>query len=169
MLLNFTMLVSLGVLAGLLLLIILMLIFRKVKKQGGGAIGFLIGFFLGPALSAFIIMYGNTNVYVVNGPGNYTKYAAYGTSDYKMSGKTIKIDSKAQTMLIINDSKSNLVLEEIIYGGFAFPSNHDIFAGETYASKEVYSIDYFFDDAPPESLSADAKTVKQYWLRVRRD
>lgn len=169
MLLNFTMLVWLGILAGVVLIILLMVIFKKIKGKGGGAIGFLIGFFAGPGLTAFIIMYGNTNVYVINGPDNYTKYALYGKTEYKMTGKTLQIDGNAQSMLIINDSKSNLVLEEVIYGGFAFPKNKDVMAGDTLMSQDVYSIDYFFGNEPPESLSSDSKMIRQYWLRLRRD
>lgn len=167
MLINYTLLICLGALAGLLVLIPMIFLFRKIKKNNGATLGFVIGLFLGLAVFAFVIVYGNSKVYVVNGPDNCTAYAAYGVSEYKMSGKKVKIDSKAQSVLVINDSKLNLVLEKVVYGGFSTPYNAQIFAGDTFASKEVYSIDYFFSDAPPRSLSSEKQQEEKYWLRAQ--
>ena len=165
MLLNYSLLIAFAFIAAILTIVIFVFLFRKRNKGAG----FLLGLIAGGGLAAFIILYNNSTVYIVHGNDDYSTFAAYGTSVYKMyGGEEIQVHAHDQKLLIINDSEVNLVLEKVVYGSFAFASTFDISAGNTHAA-EISKIDYFFDDTPPESLKSNEKRIEQFWLRLRRE
>ena len=116
---------------------------KLIKKPAG--VGALIGFFMGFAVAIFLNEMASS-LYVGNGNEEFTSYFVYGTPEYELSnGDKIKVEIGTGELMVINDSKGVLVLEEAKYGS--------IFKGGTKWVKhgksriiEGSKVHYFFDD-----------------------
>jgi uncharacterized membrane protein (DUF485 family) len=167
MLVNYTLWITLAVISCLLLIFGLALLWKKMKKKpvAGGTIGFFLAFIL------FAVMYVMpTNVYVVKGDKEYSKYALLGDGSYTTtSGSEIQLKGVLAECDLINDTNEGVVVEQVIYG-FALANNKLIEPGEVMRFEST-SIEYFFDNEPPETIetSSTASGVYKNWIQMESD
>ncbi len=162
----------LGIIITIVLAIVIVYLSAKVaktlKKQPGG--GGLIGGFLG--LGLFIwVMLGPSRLYVVTGDEEYVHYLVFGATQYELpNGETINMEIGSGEFFVINETDKPVVVEEVVYGAifggdtdWVYPMEGEPMVGGT--------VDYFFDNEPPDEISVDSGTdeVTRYWLRKKRD
>ncbi|MFT5823250.1 MAG: uncharacterized membrane protein (DUF485 family) [Crocinitomix sp.] len=167
MLVNYTLWITLAIIGCLILIIGLALLWKKFKKKmvAGGTIGFFLSFIL------FAVMFVMpTNVYVVDGDKEFTRYAMLGDATYTCnSGSEIKLKGVLAECDIINDSDEGVVVEQVIYG-FALADNQLIDIEENMHFEST-SIEFFFDNEPPETIetSSTASGVYKNWIQMESD
>jgi len=143
-------------------------LFTKMEKNpaAGGTIGFFVGI-----IFVFYIGFGLSRCYVVTGHNEYTHYLVLGEPEYDMKeGGTIKVAIDGGECMVINDTEDDIIVEEVQYGGFSFSDNNNWIEANKAECVEGGSIDYFFDDEPPDEISvnSDSDEVIKLWLRHRR-
>lgn len=142
-------------------------VFRKAKKNP--AMGGLIGFFSGLVIG-FLIYFLPMRLYVVNGTMQYSHYMVIGSPNYELpNGASVDVEIPWGKCMVVNETKRTMVVEEVIYGGY--------FGGDTWWVEpdehrliNKSTIDYFFDDEPPDEISVNSSTdeVVRMWLRKKR-
>ncbi len=168
MLIPFWLAVILLFVLGILIIWISSKIAKKVGKQAGG--GGVIGFFVAVALIIYGFI-GPSRLYVVNGDKEYSHYMVFGSPEYQFDGgTTILVEIAGGESFVINETKRDIVVEYVIYGGYGFGGETDWIYPNTGETVEKGTIDYFFDDEPPDEISVGEKTdeVVRLWLRERR-
>lgn len=169
MLITFWLGLTLSFLASILLMVILGWITKKIK--GSGAIGGLIGFFIGFALVMFVA-FGSRRAYVVIGDQEYVHYMVFGSPEYSTkAGTKVVLNMNYDECYVINESEDPVVIEEAVYGGYGFGgATHWVQAGEQGIMSE-HKIDYFYDNEPPDeiSVSDDSEQTVRLWLRKKRE
>ncbi|NOQ71629.1 MAG: hypothetical protein GQ574_06495 [Crocinitomix sp.] len=111
-----------------------------------------------------------TNVYVVDGDKEFTRYALLGDGSFTCNnGTEIKLTGVLAECDIINDADEGVVVEQVIYG-FALANNKLIGVGEVMHFEST-SIEYFFDNEPPETIetSSTASGVYKNWIQMESD
>lgn len=164
---NFGLGLTLSILAGLFMIFLFAWIAKKMKKQaiGGGILGFFVGFFL----VIFLIMY-PSRVYILKDGNNYSHYLVYTSTEYNMSsGERVTINPPHGNMMIINDSETIYIVEEVIYGGYGFGGDTKWIDPNKNYIIEASRIDYFFENEPPDEIRTKSDEVSKYWLRNKRD
>ncbi|HYG53507.1 MAG TPA: hypothetical protein VD905_21615 [Flavobacteriales bacterium] len=167
MLINVTLLIAIAICIALPVVYFIFRIFWKRKKK---AAAFITAGLAGTFIITGIIMM-NSRVYIVHAKNDYTYYAVYGSPEYKLrNGKTISLDLKMQHVLVVNNSKEQMVIEFVVYG---YGRSTDVLMepGDTYEFEHgLTSIDYFFDNKPPRQIETKKRgNVVKYWLRTKKD
>ena len=139
---------------------------RKNPAAGG-----ILGFFVGIGILVYMLV-GPSRVYVVTGEMEYDHYMVLGSPDFEMTdGQKVAVDIPTGHCLVINNTEKRIMIEEIIYGGHGFSPSPFQISGMKYDLVETGSIDYFFDDSPPDEISVSDGTdqVSKFWLRRARE
>lgn len=140
------------------------LIAKKTDKLLAG--GFTIGFLVGLGLALFFIL-GASRLYILHGGEDYSHYVVYGDGDYTLeNGAIIHFEDRYGRSNVINDSQDRYGCEEIVYAIFSMSNNYYILEPGELESIDASSIDYFFDNEPPDEIPvADrSERVSRYWL-----
>lgn len=139
-----------------------------VRKKLKNSQSFVIGFFLAGVV--FVgLLFGVGRLYIIDAEESVDTYRAFGTFSFEMAdGNTITATLHSDSVMVINNSDDDFVLEELIY------SNYAGYGGGMYEvdawSCRSYSlagnrIHYFFDDEIDESISTRSnEPVSRYWL-----
>ena len=165
MMFSFSVFVALSILSGIFIIILFIFLFKKMKKSGG--LGGILGGFIGFA-SVIFFLFVQKHVYIITKGNQYAHNVVLGTKNYTMNnGKVINIDNLNTNGLVVNDSNAILAIEEVVYGAVYYPDIIEIGAMSMYEVSQV-TIDYLFEDAPPEEISKEttAETVTRLWLRA---
>ncbi|MCG8573907.1 MAG: hypothetical protein MI810_03390 [Flavobacteriales bacterium] len=168
MLINSSLWITLIIIACLALIMLMAFLWKKMKKKpvAGGTIGFFLSFIL----AAFMFVT-PSNVYIVHGKKEYSKYVLLGETSYEMEngGGSVTLTNAMAECDLINDSGENIVIEEVIYG-FGFPDNVLLESGNS-VHLERSNINHFFDDIPPETIetSSTATAVVSLWVQMEED
>jgi hypothetical protein len=165
MLLSYTVFILL-ILLGLVGVIVLLTWVWKLmgrKSEIGGLIGFLLG-----TIGSLIVWGTAQRVYIIKGEKDYSRYVLYGKRDYKMSnGTPLKLFTSSGSGVLINDYDQPLEIVKVFYGKFAFPKITKVKAyGVSRIGKS--SIDHFFDDEPPKSVSSSSDEATRIWVRRKK-
>ncbi len=168
MLIKFWLGLTLSFVIAILLMVILGWLTKRTK--GSGAIGGLIGFFIGVAVVLLVALLPG-RAYVVTGDARYDHYMVFGSPEFQMaSGETVLLDMEYDQCYVINETEEPVIVEEAVYGGYGFGGDtHWVEPGE-YELMPDHRIFYFYDDEPPEEISvkdASEETVR-LWLRKKR-
>jgi hypothetical protein len=166
MLINYTLLFTVALILTLGICFLILRPFIKRKKYVAG--GFTV-FFTGMILFTGIIMM-NSRVYVVTGNKACTRYAMYGTAEYKMQdGTSLKLEMPFQKCMIVNDCPEEVVVEKVIYG-YNGNSKDKIVKPYRALITKAMAMDYLFDQRPPTSITSKSSGAEvRYWLRMRSD
>jgi len=154
------------------------------------------GALLGLVLSGFIFGFFQFNarkMYVIHDDKEYSAYSVVGEGEYTLStGEVakIKFDENNSHLMIVNDSKKNVVIKEIKYKSennpvinididrllANLPGHHErepentdivIESGE-YGLYPLVDIDYFFGDKIPKEIETSSHgTTTKYRLRYK--
>ena len=166
MLLNYYIGITIPFIACIAVIILFAWLWKKMKKKpvAGGTIGFFVGII--PMVFLFV---SPTNVYVVTGDKEMSKYIAFGSPTYTMaSGEEVSIKAPMACFTLINDSKEDVVIEHVIYG-LGFEEDELVEPQQVLVSTDDSSIDHFFDEMPPDEIetSGTGSYVSRLWLRTR--
>lgn len=167
MLINSTLWIVLVVLACLAVIALFAFLFKKMKKKpvAGGT----VGFFIAIIVAAFMVVT-PSNVYIINGVKDYSKYVLLGDTEFEMKdGSKIRLMNQIAECDLINNSGKNVVVEQVIYG-FGFADNQLLESGMRL-HLETSSIEHFFDDIPPETIetTSTASAVYRLWVQMEED
>lgn len=169
MLIKFWLGALLFIVIGILITIAGALIAKKLKRNPAG--GATIGFFLAFAF-VLVMLLGASRFYVVTGDQEYNHYLVYGDAEYKSnSGAIVTVEDRYGWCNIYNETTKTLAVEEVQYGGISFGNSmYYVEPGEMQAV-EGTSIDYFWDDSPPDELSVGEgqDMALKLWLRDKRE
>lgn len=140
-------------------------VWKKFKKKpvGGGTLGFFLG-----TIPTVMLVVLPSKVQIVNGPKSYSTYWAYGKCTYtSQNNKTVQVKSSNLQTAIINDSKSTVEIEEIVYGNpFYEPKIITLKTGEITVLES--DISFFFDQKIPDQIDVEfGKFAIEYWLREK--
>ena len=169
MILGFWLGTLLIILLGVGMIALCAFIWKKLNKNSvaGGTIGFFIGFALCVVL--FVIA---RSMYVVTGDGEFSSYYVYGTPEYTMeNGDIVTIDLPMAQSIVMNESDTVIVIEEVIYGSFHIGDGNIWVDRGEFAVIDGGRIHYFYDNEPPEEISTknDDDYEVRWWLRNKRD
>jgi len=163
-----------GITMSILIGIALMYLLGKLtqKRKQNGAIGALIGFFLGIGL-VFTLAFGSSRVYVVTGDGEYEHYMVMFGPEYEMpNGEKGILEMPYDYCFVINQTDKPVVIEEIKYGGYGFSGSTKWVKAKNYEIIDNHKIDYFYDNKPPSEIStrgsSSDETIRK-WLGKRRE
>lgn len=139
-----------------------------IRKKLKSSQSFVVAFFLAGVV--FVgLLFGIGRLYVVDKDENVDTYRAFGTFSFTLeNGDEINTSCDSDSVMVINNSGDDFVLEEVIY------SNSSGYGGGLYVI-EPWScgsydlpgnrIYYFFDDEVDESISTRSnKPVSRYWM-----
>lgn len=163
-----------GITMSILIGIALMYILAKLtkKRKDNGAIGGLIGFFIGLGLF-FTMIFGVSRVYIVTGDGEYEHYFVMFGPEYEMpNGEKGVLEMPYDYCFVINETDKPVIVEEIKYGGFSFGSSTKSVKAKNYEIIDSHKIFYFYDDKPPSEITtrgSSSDVVIRKWLRKRRE
>ncbi|MDX2359695.1 MAG: hypothetical protein QNK23_02735 [Crocinitomicaceae bacterium] len=165
MLIEFWIGLSVAIVSGIVFMLIIGLYTKKkLWKMAPGA---TIGFFIGVALLICVWLI-PTRAYVVTGQNEYTHYLVFGSPEYTMNNGTVfQLDMSYDECFVINESENAVVIEEVIYGGFAYAGGTEWIYGEQFETVPDHLIFYLFDNEPPDEITVsgdEAQTVR-LWLR----
>ena len=169
MLIKFWLGIVLSIVIGILLMLILGWITKKRNK--GGGLGALLGFFLGFGVFLFFLL-GPRRAYVITGDEEYIHYLVLGSPEYGMpSGEKKALDMAYDECYVINEWEEPVVIEEAVYGGYGFSGSTDWVHPLEYEIMPNHKIDYFYDNEPPDEISVkdDSEETVRLWLRKKRD
>lgn len=160
------------VLIGILFIVVGVIVTRKSKSKG--ALGGLLGFFLGFGFVMFMLFYPG-RCYIVSGNEEFTDYIIFGDNNHTLKdGTQIEIKVKPQNCMVINDWDQPVIVEYMKYGGYGFGGDTDwIDPGEVRYFEEN-KIWYFFEsNSPPDEISIKGGEYGdeyiRLWLRNKRD
>lgn len=161
MLLSYTVFILLILLGFVGFIVLLAWVWRLMgrKSEIGGLIGFLVGI-----IGSMIVWGEAQRVYIVKGEKNYSRYVLYGKKDYKMSNGTPLKLITGDSGLLVNDYDQPLEIVKVFYGKFAFPEVTKVKAYRVNRIGES-SVDHFFDDEPPKSVSSSSEEAARIWVR----
>jgi len=168
MLINFHLLIAIAALiSGTIAFILFKLTSKNRKYTRGGFIAFFAVLFIFTG-----IMMMNARAYIVKSKTDVTRYAVYGTPEYKMTnGNIIKLEIKMQKCMIINDGEEDIGVQQVVYG-YSGKKRPRITLVKPFEAGIInaMSIDHAFDDRPPSSAKTTGTgTVVKLWLRTKND
>jgi hypothetical protein len=162
-----------GVLIAIALVFVLIYAFAKIAKMmkkapgGGGVIGFFVGFAL-----LVVLLIVPSRAYVVTGETDCDEYIVFGSPEYEMTGgEKVTIAIPSGQCMVINNTTDRVMVEEVVYGGYGFSPSPWQVSGMKYGFFETGTIDYFFENSPPDEISVSdgADEVSKWWLRRARE
>lgn len=158
-----------GVLIAIALFLAITILFTKLFKRLGknAGVGSLIGFFTGIGLMLYMLI-GLPRLYVVTDRETYEHYMVIGSTTFDLAdGKKADVNISFGSCMVINNTERSVYLEEVVYGFVVFPPPPDEIPPMSVDLFETRTIDYFFDDAPPDeiSVSEGSDSVSKFWLR----
>lgn len=155
----------LGIVIGILPLVLGIQLAKKLNKNPGplGGTGAIIGLIVGVA---FIFV--PQRVYVVTGDMEYSHYVNLWASEYQIEGgSTVSLETKFAQCALINETDEFLIVEEVIYGGYGFGGDTYWVEPKTMYTIDSKTVDYLFDDEPPNeiSVSDNSDEITKIWVR----
>lgn len=140
-----------------------------VRKKMKNSQGFVVAFFLSGVL--FVgLMFGIGRVYVIDEELEVNTYRVFGTVHYELAdGNEITREYDSDSVMIINNSFHDLLLEEIVYtlggnSGYGTIVEIDPWSCRSFSlpGNRIY---YFFDDEIDRKISGSgSKPESRYWL-----
>jgi hypothetical protein len=157
------------VLVVLLTIAVLWGVSRFIRKKLKNSQSFVIGFFLAGVV--FVgLMFGIGRVYIVDAENEVQTYRVFGTFQYQFAdGNEITRTYDPDSVMIINNSFNDLILQEIIYSRSGNAGTDTAFWIAPWSCQSFSlpgnRIYYFFDDEIDEKINEGGnEPVSRFWL-----